>query len=266
MRKHKSWSELTEEEHELEKAKRGEWYRTRSPEYKAELLRKQREYNARKRAEAEARGEKIHRVYKVTQEQRELHSKQNEMAKQRRIDKHLKEIEEQGLTGVRVCSVCTQIKPVKNFLDAKGIKLCKICSECRTRIYATGLKGDGVLGPKFWVSKSKRQNQMVLQNLRKEKPELTMFDLEDRLLPEDLAKLYEQQNRRCAYCGAELDEKLQIDHKIPRCRGGANTIDNVCITCPDCNKLKWMRTTDEFEKFIVEYAKRVLSRVTDKEP
>ena len=267
MRRGQHRGDLSPEELELERAKRNEWYRTRSPEYKEELLKKQRAYTARKRAEAAARGEKIRRTYRATQEQKELHNKQNALAKQKRIEEHQKEIEEKGLTDVRVCTVCTKIKPVKAFLGAKGYgKLCKVCNTCRARIYMPGSKGENKLGPSFWVRRANVQNNRLLGIMRKDNPEYTIFDVPERLLAEDLSTLYDKQQHLCYYCGAELDEHLQIDHKIPRSLGGSNTVDNICLSCPDCNRMKWNRASEEFISFLKLYSQRVVSKYMDKEP
>lgn len=270
MRRGQHRSDLTQEELELERAKRNDWYRTRSPEYKAELLRKQREYSARKRAEAKARGETVRRNYNQTKEQKELHSKQTYLAKQKKLAQRQKELEEQGLAGMQVCTVCLKPKPIKNFIGSKSLtKPCKICNECRARIYAKGIHDNGALDAKFWDSKSKRLNQMVVQQLRKEKdkPDLTVFDLSKQYITAaELVRLYNEQDHKCYYCGATLDEYLHIDHKLPRSKGGTNTVGNICMTCPDCNRLKWTRTEEEFISFLKPYAERVVGRFADKEP
>jgi hypothetical protein len=48
----------------------------------------------------------------------------------------------------------------------------------------------------------------------------------------------------CAACGAS--EGLEIDHKIPICRGGDNSRENLQALCVTCNRLKWKRTMEEF--------------------
>lgn len=43
----------------------------------------------------------------------------------------------------------------------------------------------------------------------------------------------------CAWCGVSLlNQPLEIDHIMPLSRGGANTADNLAVTCPDCNRRK----------------------------
>lgn len=42
---------------------------------------------------------------------------------------------------------------------------------------------------------------------------------------------------RCTYCGSEAGP-FEIDHIIPRSKGGENTLDNVCVACRFCNRSK----------------------------
>lgn len=49
---------------------------------------------------------------------------------------------------------------------------------------------------------------------------------------------------RCAYCGG--GGPLQADHRIPLCRGGTNTIDNILPACGRCNRRKHAMTESEF--------------------
>jgi 5-methylcytosine-specific restriction endonuclease McrA len=51
--------------------------------------------------------------------------------------------------------------------------------------------------------------------------------------------------RKCAYC-SETDLPLQIEHIIPRSRGGSDRVSNLTLACEDCNQLKGKRTAAEF--------------------
>jgi 5-methylcytosine-specific restriction endonuclease McrA len=51
-----------------------------------------------------------------------------------------------------------------------------------------------------------------------------------------IAKL-KQEATRCAYCDCTLGEK-QTDHMIPLVLGGAHSLRNIVIVCPDCNARK----------------------------
>jgi len=51
---------------------------------------------------------------------------------------------------------------------------------------------------------------------------------------------------RCAYTGEALRSKdATIDHIVPRCRGGANSWDNVVIASSEVNRRKGNRTPEE---------------------
>ena len=52
------------------------------------------------------------------------------------------------------------------------------------------------------------------------------------------------QNNHCWWCSKALKDTYHIDHRIPLSRGGSNSAENICLTCPTCNlsknnKLPW---------------------------
>ena len=55
----------------------------------------------------------------------------------------------------------------------------------------------------------------------------------------------EKFNRKCAYCGAE-NIPLQIEHIVPRARGGTNRVSNLTLACARCNLCKGNQTAEEF--------------------
>ena len=55
----------------------------------------------------------------------------------------------------------------------------------------------------------------------------------------------EKWGRRCAYCGA-VDVPLQIEHIIPKARGGSNRFSNLTLACEPCNTEKGARLVEEF--------------------
>ncbi len=59
------------------------------------------------------------------------------------------------------------------------------------------------------------------------------------------AYLLEKFGRRCCYCGA-TDVALEIEHIIPKSRGGSNRVSNLCTACRPCNVDKANRTAAEF--------------------
>ena len=58
--------------------------------------------------------------------------------------------------------------------------------------------------------------------------------------------LLERDNHRCQYCGKNLPPKeLNMDHVIPRDRGGGTSWENVVISCIRCNSKKSNRLPKE---------------------
>jgi len=57
-----------------------------------------------------------------------------------------------------------------------------------------------------------------------------------------LSKRYEvllRDNFICVYCGKRPPEvKLEVDHKIPKCKGGVDEIENLVTSCFECNRGK----------------------------
>lgn len=61
----------------------------------------------------------------------------------------------------------------------------------------------------------------------------------DTLAFEDVERIIERDECKCVRCGSV--ELLQLEHLMPISRGGANSIDNVCLMCQDCNFSKGPR-------------------------
>lgn len=56
--------------------------------------------------------------------------------------------------------------------------------------------------------------------------------------------ILERDGRQCAYCGAE-NMPLQIEHIIPKSRGGHNRVTNLTVSCGPCNQAKGAQTAAE---------------------
>ena len=57
--------------------------------------------------------------------------------------------------------------------------------------------------------------------------------------------LLEKWGRSCAYCG-KTGVPLQVEHIIPRSRGGSDRVSNLTLSCNCCNQQKGDRTAAEF--------------------
>ena len=68
--------------------------------------------------------------------------------------------------------------------------------------------------------------------------------------------LLEKWDRKCSYCDVK-DVPLQIEHIVPKAKGGTNRISNLCLACEKCNLKKG---TADVEKFLAKKPK-VLKRI-----
>ncbi len=57
--------------------------------------------------------------------------------------------------------------------------------------------------------------------------------------------LLEKWSRKCAYC-EQAGGSLEIDHIVPKSRGGSDRASNLCLACHKCNQSKGNRTAAEF--------------------
>ena len=57
--------------------------------------------------------------------------------------------------------------------------------------------------------------------------------------------LLEKWGRKCAYCGAE-GVPLEVEHIVPKSRGGSNRVSNLTLACVGCNRDKGNQTAAEF--------------------
>jgi 5-methylcytosine-specific restriction endonuclease McrA len=90
--------------------------------------------------------------------------------------------------------------------------------------------------------------------------ELVRFDLQALVNPEITGVEYQQGtlqgyelrefllenwHRQCAYCG-KTGVPLQIEHLVPKSRGGTSRVTNLTLACEPCNQEKGNRTAEEY--------------------
>ena len=73
-------------------------------------------------------------------------------------------------------------------------------------------------------------------------------------------RIYNKTDGRCAYCGCEINlRNMQIDHVIPKSRGGSSDEKNLLPVCRSCNHRKGSSTLEYF-RHEVELFPAVLMR------
>ena len=71
--------------------------------------------------------------------------------------------------------------------------------------------------------------------------------------------LYAKFGHKCAYCGTE-EGKMELDHVVPRSKGGSDRVSNLVPCCHGCNQRKGNRSIEEFLAHDVERLAWIRSR------
>lgn len=98
-------------------------------------------------------------------------------------------------------------------------------------------------------------------SLRIRVPRIILLLFFDRLPNKEVKftrhNVFERDKNLCQYCGRKFDRsELNIDHVIPRQRGGLTTWTNVVCSCVDCNRTKGSRTPEEVGLRLVRKPKK----------
>lgn len=69
--------------------------------------------------------------------------------------------------------------------------------------------------------------------------------------------IFERDKNTCQYCGGIFDRRdLNLDHVIPRDRGGPTSWENIVCSCVECNTRKANRTPQEAGMHLIRKPKR----------
>jgi 5-methylcytosine-specific restriction endonuclease McrA len=68
-----------------------------------------------------------------------------------------------------------------------------------------------------------------VEEYEKKRPKRPPYQFEKKLLN----KIADRDGKKCKNCGTS--ERLTIQHKLPRCMGGKNNLENLEILCLKCN-------------------------------
>ena len=82
--------------------------------------------------------------------------------------------------------------------------------------------------------------------------ELAGYELKEYLL--------EKFSRRCVYC-RKSGVPLNVEHIVPKARGGSNRVSNLAIACVECNQKKGSKPIEDFLKGNPDLLKRILSQL-----
>ncbi len=80
-----------------------------------------------------------------------------------------------------------------------------------------------------------------------------------------MPQLFERDGRFCHYCGIDEENlanlrakygfkhRFNVDHLVPRVRGGGDNLENLVVSCADCNNRKGTMTPEDFKKVVIKW-------------
>ncbi len=120
--------------------------------------------------------------------------------------------------------------------------------------------------PTSWVTRLQRlapitaisQERVRFDTQIMQNPEISAVEYQQGTLAgyEVREYLLEKFHRTCAYCGAK-DVPLEIEHIVPRSRGGSNRPSNLTLACRPCNRKKADKPIEVFLALKPEVLKRI---------
>ena len=99
---------------------------------------------------------------------------------------------------------------------------------------------------------TQRMQNPEISGVEYQQGELAGYELKEYLL--------EKFGRRCVYC-AKSGVPLNVEHIVPKARGGSNRLSNLAIACVECNQKKGARPIEEFLKGKPELLARIRKRL-----
>ncbi len=92
-------------------------------------------------------------------------------------------------------------------------------------------------------------------------PQVILLVMFDRLPKKEVKvtrhNIFERDKNTCQYCGRQFDRKdLNLDHVIPRDRGGPTSWENIVCSCVECNTRKANQTPQETGMHLIRKPKR----------
>lgn len=105
----------------------------------------------------------------------------------------------------------------------------------------------------FWKKAKRKMYDRENSKIRRD----SLKEIEGFHTKQDIKKLWEAQNGKCYFCGVDLkqltDEKpFEVEHLTPVSEGGTNWIQNISLTCANCNRSKHKKTSTQFWKALKE--------------
>jgi site-specific DNA-methyltransferase (adenine-specific) len=109
--------------------------------------------------------------------------------------------------------------------------------------------------------KFKKQGEDFIH--RKDIPKRTdVLEIQDKN-PDVKKQLFKEQEGRCNGCDGEFEMwNLEVDHKIPKSKGGGDYYENYQLLCSSCNRIKGDRPMYYLQEKIRKREEMLKSKLT----
>lgn len=135
------------------------------------------------------------------------------------------------------------------------------------QVIYTGDESFRMMDSAAWLALSEEEspddNEAYVQTVRMRirVPKVLLLREYDQLPAQEVRfsreSLFERDNYRCQYCGNNFEEKyLNMDHVIPKDRGGRTSWENIVTSCIKCNSRKANRLPHQASMHLIRKPER----------
>ncbi len=163
--------------------------------------------------------------------------------------------------STKYCPRCGLTKPKADFnrRSARPSGLQSHCKACRSAHYFANKSHVNAVNTAYYQTHkeqaAERQRRLLTGNvekhaIRNNRRQALSRGASGNFTENDIADLRLSQTDkrgrlRCWWCNKAIS-KFEIDHRIPLARGGSNFANNLCLSCPTCNKSKGKKLPHEW--------------------
>jgi 5-methylcytosine-specific restriction endonuclease McrA len=126
---------------------------------------------------------------------------------------------------LKMCASCREEKPLEQFYDEKRY-MCIACERvsaaARMRRYNRTLRGK--------AANALKHSRRIAKK----------YGCHDDLTLMDVIFTFCMADGECSYC-AKVTSDYELEHIIPLSAGGPNTLSNITVACPQCNRSKHVK-------------------------
>lgn len=158
-------------------------------------------------------------------------------------------------SGFKYCVGCEDIKLLFEFHKDKSRPdgYATYCKCCVKKYYNANADRISAV-TREWQKKNPEKTRQYVRDYFKRHPEFAKRANDKRakhvngkkISDADIESVYKSQKGLCWWCGQPVGDDWEIDHRIALSKGGLHSLNNICVSCKKCNRLKSNKMPWEF--------------------